>query len=252
MNVDYNIIVDLTNNDRKHIIEVKQTDRSIRTIRFTILDRNKPIDMSEVVAASIKGIKPDETIVYAAGEIEKDEEGNNKNVVLYTMSDHVTAVTGTITCELQLLINTGQIVQSFDFYIDVVNQLYDEDDILSDSDLSGFKAYMIRTLNAAIRTEATKNAFEDTYGTISTVKEELEQEIEECQEFLDEIQHMLDTGALTGPRGPQGENGANGIIVEGAQVIAFEIVDDELVCYYEGEEPPEIEMNDDGELVWNY
>ena len=118
--------------------------------------------------------------------------------------------------------------------------------------MNGVNIVRIRKALTAIRTEATKNAFEDTYGTISTVKEELEQEIEECQEFLDEIQHMLDTGALTGPRGPQGENGANGIIVEGTQVIAFEIVDDELVCYYEGEEPPEIEMNDDGELVWNY
>ena len=102
MNVNYNIIIDLTNNDRKHIIEAKQTDRSSRVMRFTVLDRNKPFDMANVVAASIKGIKPDSTIVYAAGEIEYDEEGKAKNSIIYTMSDHVTAVQGTISFEMQL------------------------------------------------------------------------------------------------------------------------------------------------------
>jgi len=252
MNLVINMILDLSTNSRKSTVEIKQTDRSTRTLRMTLLDGNKPIDMSDVRTATIKGIKPDETIVYAAAEIEKDAEDNNKNVVLYTMSDHVTEASGKITCELQLVTGAGEIIQSFDFYIDVINQLYDEDDILSESDLSGFKAYMIRTLNAALITERTKNAFEDTYGTIATIKEELEQEITDCQAFLDEVQYLLDTGAFIGSRGPQGENGSNGIIVEGAQVIAFEIVDDELVCYYEGDEAPAIEMNDDGELEWSY
>ena len=249
MNLVTNIILDLSTNNRKSIAELKQTDRSTRTLRFTLLDGNKPLDMSDVL---IKGIKPDETVVYAAAEIEKDEEGNNKNVVNYTISDHVTEASGEITCELQLVTGAGEIIQSFDFYIDVINQLYDEDDILSESDLSGFKAYMIRTLNAALITERTKNAFEDTYGTISTIAESLEQEITDCQAFLEELQRLLDTGAFIGPRGPQGENGTNGVIVEGSQVVAFDIVDDELVCYYVGEEEPDIEMNDDGELQWNY
>lgn len=252
MNVNYNIIIDLTNNDRKHVVEVKQTDRSTRVLRFVILDRNKPFDMSKVIAASVKGIKPDGTIVYAAGEIEQDEEDNNKNSVIYTMSDHVTSTMGVISFEVQLLSTDGTMITGFDFYVDVINQLYDEDDYISESDLTGFKSYMVRTFNAALATERTSKAFEDTYGTVATIKEELEREVEECQSFLDEVQHLLDTGAFIGPRGPQGENGANGVFVEGSQVVAFGLEDDELVCYYVGDEAPGIEMNDDGELQWNY
>lgn len=252
MNITNNIVIDLQNSKRKHIVEVKQSDRSTRVLRFTVLSSNKPFDMSNVYTATVKGIKPDDTVIYAAADIEKDEEGNNTNTLTYTMSDHVTNVTGTITFELQLLSSKGEIINSFDFYVDVINQLYDEDNIISESDLSGFKAYLVRTLNAAIKTESIEKSFEETYGTVASIKEKLEKELEECQSFLDDLEEMLESGAFIGARGPQGENGRDAVVSEGSQIIGFQLVDDELICYYYGEGEPNISMNDDGEIVWTY
>lgn len=251
MNITNNIVIDLQNSKRKHIAEVKQSDRSSRAFRFTVLNSNKPFDMSGVYTATVKGIKPDETIIYAAADIEKDGEGNNTNNIAYTMSDHVTSVSGTITFEIQLLSSKGEMITSFDFYVDVINQLYDEDDVISESDLNGFKAYLVRTLNATRYTESIEKSFEDAYGTVESIKADLEARIEECDSVLEDIQRMLDTGAFIGAKGPQGENGRDGVITEGSQVIGFQIEDDELICHYYGDGEPDISMNDDGCIEWN-
>ena len=251
MNVTNNIVIDLQNSKRKHIVEVKQSDRSTRVFRFTVLSNNKPFDMSDVYTATVKGIKPDETIVYAAAEIEKDEEGNNTNYVTYTMSDHVTSVAGTITFELQLLSSLGEIITSFDFYVDVINQLYDEDNIISESDLSGFKAYMIKSMSAALKAESVEKAFEALYGTLASIEAEWQMQLEECETFLDNLEEMVESGAFIGARGPQGENGADAIITEGNQIMGFQIIDGDLICSYYGTGAPDIAMNDDGALVWN-
>lgn len=250
MAITTNIVLDLANNSRKHIVEVKQSDRSSRTLRFTILNKSVAYDMTSVYTATFKGIKPDDSVIYASGDIETDDDGENINIVDYTMSDAALSVTGTITFELQLLASNGEIINSFEFYVNVINQLYDEDDLLSESDLSGFKAYLVRTLNAAVKTESTEAAFEAAYGSITEIKEEMEEKVEECEAFLEYLQELLDTGAFIGARGPQGENGADAVVTEGSQIMGFQIVDGNLVCYYCGDETPAIAMNDDGDLEW--
>ena len=59
-------------------------------------------------------------------------------------------------------------------------------------------------------------------------------------------------GYFNGAPGKQGERGSDAIVAEGAGILAFQILDGNLMCYYYQQDPPPMEINGDGELVYLY
>ena len=252
MEVLHKLIIDLQNNARTNTIEVKKGGTNAYTLEMRITSGGHAFDMSDVYTATVKAVKPDESIIYADADIVKDEEGNNINVVRYRLSEAALAVTGKSTYEIELMDSGGITVNSFDFYVNVIPELYNEEDLYDVSDVSGVRSYMARALAAAERSEEVENTFNVLHGSAQEILNMLAGEYDKYEGALEDLQHMVDSGAFDGARGPQGENGADAVIGEGTQVIAFQIVDGELICYYYGDEIPPVSMNDDGELQWSY
>ena len=252
MNLVYNMVVDLFNNARTNTLEVKKGNINSVQMRFTILNNGNPFDMSDVVMASVKGVKPDDSIIYAACDIEKDEEEKPINIVTYTLSDEATCVSGRTTYELSLADGDGNLVQSFDFYIYVVSNLFDESDQWGKSDVSAVASYMGRTLKAASDTEGLVATFIVAYGQIEEVLNRLQNEYDYYVDYINDLQERVARGDFNGARGPQGENGADAIVTESEGIMAFQIVDDELVVYFYGDDAPPLSIDDDGNLVYTY
>lgn len=216
MNIIHKLIIDLQNR-RENLIEVKKGSENAYSLEMMIVSGGVALDMSDIFTATIKGVKPDESIIYADAEIVKDEEGHNTNKVVYRLADACLAVTGKSTYEVLLMDSGGIVVNSFDFYINVINQLYDENDLYNVSDISGVRAYMARALSAAEKSESLENTFNDAYGSVQQVENAMNEQLQEYEDYLSELQERVDAGELNGAQGPQGPKGDQGI--QGVQGI---------------------------------
>ena len=252
MQIPYRLIIDIAKPMRSNTILVKRGDRNSRVLQFVLLSNGQALDMSDILVATIKGTTPSKNSIFADAQIQEDEEGNKINVAEYTIMEETIAESGHYVFELSLLSSSEQYVTSFEFYVDVENLLYDENEGIGESDLSGYRSYMTRAMNAAKSAEETKNAFIASYGAANTLLNELNIEKGEYETYLNELQIRVDSGELNGMRGAQGENGTNGVVMEGMGILAFSIENDDLYCYYLGEDPPPLSINNDGMLVWTY
>lgn len=251
MNVVYKIILDVQHPTRTNRIAIKQRDHKSRTLQFTLLNNGAALDMTSVLYATIKGVKPDgESVIYADAEIAQ-EDGVNTNVVKYVIDDSFVETAGRYTMELQLLDSESTVLSSFEFYIEIQNQLYDEDDYVTESDLSGFRSYMIRNLNATEKSESIENKFESAYGSIESVVNDLTEIKEEYADMMADLEEKVDTGYFIGARGPQGENGADAVVTELEGLFALQIVGADLVLQYGSTAPPALAIVGD-ELVWTW
>ncbi len=251
MNIVHKLVIDLQNN-RSIMVELKKGGGNAYTLEMMLVSGGGVLDMSDIYTATIKAVKPDESIVYADAEIVKDENGNNTNKVVYVLSEAALSVTGKSIYEVMLMDSNGTTVNSFDFYVNVINQLYDENDLYDVSDVSGVRAYMARALRAAQTAEELENTFNFLYGSTEQVIAELNGEIDKYEEYFKELQERVDSGAFTGARGPQGENGHDAVVADATMIIGLQILDGDLICYYVGNEVPPVSINDDGELVMTY
>ena len=251
MNLNYNMVVDVFNNARTNTVEVKKGGKNAITLTFTILNNGFPFDMTDVVMVSCKGVKPDDSIIYAACDISKDEEGNNTNIVTHTLSDESLSVAGRSTYELSLVDGDGNIVLTFDFYIYVIANQFDESDLWSQNNVSAVASYMNRALKAATSAEEISNTFIVSYGQIQEILNELQNEYEYYVDYLNELQQKVADGEFNGAPGPQGPQGENGVVAEGDGFIALSIKDGNLVVYYYDNVPP-LSINNEGHLVYTY
>lgn len=247
----YDVMIDLMN-PRQNILCLKRGDKGASAIRFTIMNNGNPFDMSDVSVATVKGVKPDKTIIYADATIEKDEEGNNINVIDFDLPEQSTTVIGKSTYELTLQDVGLAIITTFDFYVSVEDLLYNEEDYLSEDDLAGFRAYMQVTKNLSEATRLFVNAFRDAYGDESELLQQTEALYEVYQEYIQNLQARVDRGDFNGAPGVPGERGADGVISEAGFLIGFEIQNGHLIVKYSDESENEFSINQSGHLILTY
>lgn len=252
MKIVYRMVLDLQHPNRQNIAEIKQKDYQGHLLEMTLLNNGVPMDMSDVAAATLKGIYDGtDFIIYTDATIRKDEEGNNTNVVEYEIGKTIIDTSGRYTFELELLGEDHTVVSSFEFYIVIRNTLYDEDDYLSESDLSGFRSYMLRTFNAAKEAENVEQKFEIAYGTVEEAVNKLNETEEHYAHMLEDLEEKVETGYFIGPAGPQGENGHDAIVTDLSGLVAFEIKGKDLFMQYGAIDPPDVEIVG-ADLVWSW
>lgn len=213
MNLIYDMVVDFSNNARTNTLETKKGNSNSIVLKFTLLNNGNPFDMSDVVMGSIKGVKPDDSIIYGACDFTEDEEGNKLNVITYTLSDANTCVSGRTSYELSLADENGVVLQSFNFYIYVIPDLFDESDMWGKSDITAVATYMGRAQRAATSTEEMMNTFIIGYGEVEQILNKFNQEYDFYVNYLQELQEAVargDFNGAPGPQGPQGERGEQG------------------------------------------
>lgn len=244
MKIRHKVVIDMA---KKDYVEVEVTKSSKNTIflDFYLLDNGKGFDMEEVGAVSFKAIKPDGGIVFNDTVIVEDGK------IEYGISESIMNAPGQTVCELQLADENGGIINSFEFYIQVQQALYDENNYISENDLSGIRAYMLRAEKAVVDSENVRNQIVVTYGTLNDIVGSLNSVKEDYVTYIEELQEKVNSGEFNGARGPQGENGADAVVTETKGIMAFQIVGANLVCYYYGDEEPDMRIVK-GDLIYSF
>lgn len=253
MQTIHKLIIDLARPSRSNTIIVKKGDTRSRLLHFILLSNGESFDMSDVAIATVKGVKPDDSVIFADATIVTDEEGHNTNVVEYTLSDLAMTVAGQVRFEITLTSGTSEILSSFEFYVQVENLLYDENDMLSGSDLSGFRNYLMRALMAATKAESVREELEANMGNLENLIDGFRSMYLGYEYTLEDLDAKIASGAFIGAQGQPGEPGMNGVIssVESGY-FGFSVVDGELVYHYWNTEALPISMNTEGELIITY
>ena len=246
MKIRHKVVLDLLK--RTHIeVEIARCSRDTVVLEIFLLENGKKFDMTQAGAVSFKAVKPDGSIVF------NDVDGILADgKVEYTISESILEAAGRTVCEIQLIGQEDDVITSFEFYILVRPMLFDENEYVSENELSGFRSYMIRAENAAKQSEGIKNMMEVTYGTMDEIIGDLNGVKEEYVTYMEELQQKVENGEFNGQRGPQGENGADAVVVEAKGLMGFQIVEGDLWCYYYGDTPPDLAINESGELVYEF
>lgn len=154
MNARYDLVVDFARPTKSNTIIVSEGDVDSRLCHFTLLANKTPMPMIDVTSATVRGVKEDGSVVFGDATIVTDEGGNKLNEVEYTIPAAITDEAGNVTMTITLMDSLNHQITSFEFYIKVRNALYNEDDYVSESDLSGFRDLLNRCLIAVQKMEA--------------------------------------------------------------------------------------------------
>ena len=153
MVVNYNLVVDFARPSKTNTILIAENDVNSRNCCFKLLSDKTPFDMTNVTTATVQGVLPTGSIIIGEATIVQDEDENNINEVTYLIPSALTETPGTVTMTITLADSEGARITSFEFYLKVRNTLYNEDDYISDEDLSGFRDLLARARAALARME---------------------------------------------------------------------------------------------------
>lgn len=248
MNLSYKVLIDLTKPLRTNTVVIKQNNTRSIDLDVFIQSGGQVFDMTDVMAVSVRAVNENQNIIYDDATIVQDENGNNTNEVVYSLPDAILKSTGRTTMEFEVISNLAETIASFDIYVEIQSILFNEDDLLTADEITGFRIYMARALAAMNKSEAISNAFNILYGSTEEVLDKLAEEYDFYLEYIQNLQDRVDRGEFTGARGPQGENGADAVVTDSGFVYGMQIVNGELVLYYDGEAPG-YSIDDDGNLV---
>lgn len=242
MNRTYDILIDLSN-PKQNIIALKRGDQRATYLRFTIMNKNQLFDLTDAYLVTVKGIKPDGTVIYSDAEIDKEN-----SIVTWQVSEQSTTVKGKSIYELQIVDEDLGIITSFDFYVSIENNAFDETDYLSTDDLSAFRAYMNQTQRNSDETRRYVNAFRDAYGEEQVLINEQQELYEFFDNYLADVRSKVESGYFNGARGQRGEDGHDGVISEVGMVIGFEFVHGNLIVHYT-DSALDFDIDDSGHLI---
>ena len=245
MEVKYNLTVNLDKQDASNTIRMKQGDKNARVLYFHLMASGKPFPMEPVYAGSIKAIKSDGKVVFDTIAIEAGK-------VYYKIPDAMTDTVGEVACEIQLLSEDDSYLTSFPFYLTILKNIYDESVYMDENYTEGFRAYMTMTYRMYQDVKAIMDKFDMNYGSLEAFSREMEEVRAQYDKYLEELKGKVADGYFNGAPGKQGERGSDAIVAEGAGILAFQILDGNLMCYYYQQDPPPMEINGDGELVYLY
>lgn len=148
MNVKYDLVVDFARPNKSNTVIISEGDSESRVCVFTLLADKQPMDMITVSTATVRGVREDGSVIIGEAVILEDESGDKINQVAYTIPASVAAINGKVIMTITLMSTLGATITSFEFYLNVRNQLYNENDYVNDQDMTGFRDLLNRTLTA--------------------------------------------------------------------------------------------------------
>lgn len=161
MNVPYKFLVDLVRPYKTNTLQVMQNDADTREIHFILLENGQAFDMSDATAVTVTAVTPGGKTVVMDAAIEtvttRDSATDqtvtkNTNVVDFTLPQSITAEAGKTTMIITIL-GDGKQISSFEFYVNVRNELYSLDSYKDTDDLAGFRDLLNRSLAALKKVE---------------------------------------------------------------------------------------------------
>ena len=165
MQVKYDLVVDFARPTKSNTIIIAEGDANSRVAHFVLLANKLPMQMTDVTVATVKAIKDDGSVIFGDARIIEDEYGNKLNEVEYIIPASMTDYAGNVTMTISLMSSMNELITSWEFYLKVRNALYNEDDYVSESDLSGFRDLLNRSEAAVKKIEemTAQNALPNPY-----------------------------------------------------------------------------------------
>lgn len=242
MIVPYNLTINLDKPSVVNHVVIRQGEANGRRLYFNVISNNKRLPAEEIFHVSVKATKPD-------GKIIHDQAVIAEGKIYYDLIEQIGTVAGEVEVEIELIGASGVYLSSFPVYITVQRYVYDVDALVSESELKGIRAYVSAAYNVLLDTKEVERKFAAAYNDTKEVGERLKFTIMECVELMKDIENKMNEGHFNGECGPAGENGADAIVVEGAGIMGFQIIDGNLICYYFESEPPMV-IDEDGNLIY--
>lgn len=110
------------------VVHVSQYDNQVQALRFLLYKENAPFTIPASAAVLINGLKPDNTAFsYAA-------TATSGNTVTFSVTQQMTAVAGSIECELRVR-TASEIIGTLNFTIEVEEAPLHDDSVLSETDI---------------------------------------------------------------------------------------------------------------------
>lgn len=239
----YDVLIDIAN-PRQNIICLKRGDKRASNIKFKIMNKSQLFDLTDAFIATVKGVKPDSTVIYADAEIDTEN-----SVITFELPEQATTVIGKSIYDITIQDENLGIITTFDFYITVENNTFDETDYLSQNDLSAFRAYMLQTQKNSDETRLFVNAFREAYGDEQELINEQQTLYEFFESYLAWLRSAVEDGYFNGARGERGADGLNGVISDIGLIVGFEFNQaGDLIVHY-SDSTLDFSINDAGELI---
>ena len=153
MIANYNMIIDFARPQKSNTIVVMENDAETRNCNFKLLFDKQDFDMTGVVSAVVKGVTQSGSTIWDTATIKEDTQGNYINELSYLIPLAVTENVGNVTMTITLEGENHETITSFEFYIKARNILYNEDDVISEDDMDGFRDLLVRSQAALARME---------------------------------------------------------------------------------------------------
>lgn len=156
MKVTHDMVIDFARSYKNHEILVQQNDHLSRRLHFILRENGRDLDVSDVVAYTIRAVRPDSSFSYDAGTLDVDDDGNRINEITYDIPQAMTEIVGTGSLVIKLTSSEGAVLQSFEIYIRSRNLLKEEDDD-SEDDYAGIRDILNRAQEAIEKIETISN-----------------------------------------------------------------------------------------------
>lgn len=239
----YDVLIDIAN-PRQNIICLKRGDQRASNIKFKIMNKSQLFDLTDAFIATVKGVKPDSTVIYADAEIDTEN-----SVITFDIPEQATTVIGKSIYDITIQDENLGLITTFDFYITVENNTFDETDYMSTDDLAGFRAYMLQTARSARETVRFVNAFREAYGDEQILINEQQALYESFVNYLAELKSKEEAGYFNGARGARGEDGMNGVISDVGVVLGFDFTDDGHLLVHYTDSDLDFYIDNNGHLI---
>lgn len=150
---NYNMIIDFARPQKSNTIVISENDAETRMCNFKLLFDKQPFDMTGVIQATVKGVTQSGSTIIDVAQIKTDSEGNFINELSYLLPSAVTEHAGNVTITITLNGENSAQITSFEYYLKTRNSLYNEDDVIDEDDLEGFRDLLVRSQEALQRME---------------------------------------------------------------------------------------------------
>lgn len=209
-----NITVDLSRRGNTRTVFARQNDKGSRTLNITLTDGGAPYFVSSGTVATINFLRPDGANASFAASV------NEQGGVTYTLGLWTLALEGSVRCSVSLYGADETKLTSSDFYLDVLDALYSDDDFSEDfdeSDLTGVYS-SIASLEAKHETDILvledriAADVDEKISAVSATASTARSDAQTAMEIANDVRARADAGEFKGDKGEKGEKGDAGVI----------------------------------------
>lgn len=260
LDVKHKVVIDFAKHNYIEV-EITKGSENSTVLELYLTNQGQEIPMEDIAIVTVTATTPSE------GKIFKELSVEGK-YVLYPISNGIQNEAGKTVCELQATGWNGVTVNSFEFYINVKQNIFDDSMLVTADDITAVKTCVVRAEKAAVASEEVEQnikekeqqLLEDTQIAKNT-KEEFEIYVKNLQEEIKKGKFIGAPGiqgppgepgkeGKQGPQGKQGNTGESGVVTPTSGFFTLSVDADGNVyaSYPDEENPPEFEIDDDGNV----